>query len=737
MAKPRVHEVAKELGLTSKEVLAHLEKIGQPVKSHSSTIEESLADRVRSELSDKSTPETKKAAPKKAATEKSGAKAPKKTPAAQGESDGTAGKPAPKPKAKEPPVEKAPKTPAAETKAPPRKAAEAPATKPPAKPSPERAAAAAEAPEPAGDATDAINVHRGITVQDFAAKVDRAPNEIVKVLLGLGEMMTVNQSMSDEAVELVADELALSVRVIDPAEEETEVAEEGDEEDEGVELVDRPPVVTVMGHVDHGKTTILDAIRKTDVVSGEAGGITQHIGAYQVHFGDREITFIDTPGHAAFTAMRARGAQATDIAVLVVAADDGVMPQTVEAIDHAKAADVPIIVAVNKVDRPEADPQRVRQQLSEHGLQPEEWGGDTAFVDVSAKTRQNLDGLLEMILLTADVTLNLKANAEAMARGVVIEAHLDKGRGPVATLLVKKGTLLKGDAVVGGIAWGRIRAMLDERGNEIEEATPGRPVLALGWNSVPEAGDEFRALVDEREARAIAAEREQHRRAAEQVARKPASLSALLSRTIEGETPQLNLLIKADAQGSVEALVDQLEKLDQSTVELTVLRKGVGAITENDITLAQASNAIVIGFNVIESGAARQLAEEEGVDVRTYRVIYQAIEEIEKASKGLLGPELRERPMGQAEVRATFRVPRAGTIAGCMVLDGVIKRNARARLARNGSVIYESTISSLKRFKDDAREVAAGYECGIGIEGYNDIKEGDLIQAFEIEEIAR
>ena len=736
MAKPRVHEVAKELGLTSKEVLAHLEKIGQPVKSHSSTIEESLADRVKTELSNGSKTESTKAAPKKAEAKAKKAPAKKSEPKAASDEAQASKPPASK-------TEKTPKSPAAETKAPPKKASEAPATQPAAKPAPEKKAAPApevapappveEAPAP----DDAVSVHRGITVQDFAEKVDRAPNEIVKVLLGLGEMMTVTQSMSDEAVELVADDLGLSVRIVDPAEEEVEGDDGAEEEDEGVELVDRPPVVTVMGHVDHGKTTILDAIRKTDVVSGEAGGITQHIGAYQVHFADREITFIDTPGHAAFTAMRARGAQATDIAILVVAADDGVMPQTVEAIDHAKAAGVPIIVAVNKIDRPEADPQRVRQQLSDQGLVPEEWGGDTAFVDVSAKTRQNLDGLLEMILLTADVTLDLKANAEAMARGVVIEAHLDKGRGPVATVLVKKGTLLKGDAVVGGIAWGRVRAMLDERGNEVEEATPGQPVLGLGWNSVPEAGDEFRALVDEREARSVAAEREQHRRAAEQVARKPASLSALLSRTLEGETPELNLLIKADAQGSVEALADQLAKLDQSTVELTVLRKGVGAITENDITLAQASNAIVIGFNVIESGAARQLAEEEGVDVRTYRVIYQAIEDIESAAKGLLGPELREKPMGQAEVRAIFRVPRAGTIAGCMVLDGIIRRNARARLARDGSVIYESTISSLKRFKDDAREVAAGYECGIGIEGYNDIKEGDLIQAFEIEEIAR
>ena len=727
MAKPRVHEVAKELGLTSKEVLAHLSKIGQPVKSHSSSIEESLAERVRSELGNgaKADSAESKPAPKK--------KAAKAVPKA-----------APKTPAKSP--EPAAKSPAQETKAPPKRASDAPATKPAAKPAPAKAAAppaepapeVQEAPEVVADGE--VTVHRGITVQDFATKIDRAPNEIVKVLLGLGEMMTVNQSMSDEAVELVAEDLGLTVRVVDPAEEEAEAAESAEgEEEEGtdVEMVDRPPVVTVMGHVDHGKTTILDAIRKTDVVGGEAGGITQHIGAYQVHFDNREITFIDTPGHEAFTAMRARGAQATDVVVLVVAADDGVMPQTVEAIDHAKAAGVPIIVAVNKIDRPEADPQKARQQVSDHGLVPEEWGGDTAFVDVSAKTGANLDGLLEMIVLTADVTLDLKANVAALARGVVIEAHLDKGRGPLATVLVKKGTLLKSDAMVAGVAWGRVRAMLNERGEEVEQATPGQPVVILGWQSVPQAGDDFRALVDEREARAIAAEREQHRRAAEQVARKPASLTALLARTTEGEIPELNLLIKADTQGSVEALADQLDKLDQTMVEITVLRKGVGAITENDITLAQASNAIVIGFNVIETGGALQLADAEGVDVRTYRVIYQAIEDIEQAAKGKLGPEYRERPIGQAEVRATFRVPRAGTIAGCMVLDGVIRRNSRARLVRDGTVIYESTISSLKRFKDDAREVAAGYECGIGIEGYNDIKDGDIIQAFEIEEVER
>jgi translation initiation factor IF-2 len=435
--------------------------------------------------------------------------------------------------------------------------------------------------------------------------------------------------------------------------------------------------------------------------------------------------------------MRARGAQATDVAVLVVAADDGVMPQTVEAIDHAKAAEVPIIVAVNKVDKPEADPARVRQQLSDHGLIPEEWGGDTIFVDVSAKEGQNLDGLLEMILLTTDVQLDLKANAEAPARGVIIEAHLDRGRGPVATVLVKRGSLLKGDPLVAGVAWGRVRAMLDEHGNETDQAGPGQPVQVLGWQSVPQAGDEFKVVDDEREARAIASEREQHRRAAEMVARKPASLAALLAQTKEGEVPELNLLVKADAQGSVEALDDQLSKLDQSLVKLNVLRKGAGAITENDITLAQASNAIVIGFNVVPTGQARALAEEAGVDVRTYRVIYQAVQDIEAAARGLLGPELREVPLGQAEVRATFRVPRAGTIAGCMVLDGIIRRNARARLVRDGTVVYESSISSLKRFKDDQREVAAGFECGIGIEGFNDVKEGDVIQTFEIQEVSR
>ncbi|MDQ3916068.1 MAG: translation initiation factor IF-2 [Actinomycetota bacterium] len=705
MAKPRVHEVAKELGLTSKEVLAHLASIGQPAKSHSSSIEEDVAARVRADLGNGAAPAAE--APARPV------KPPKAAPAET-----------PPPPAAEPP--------AAEpvTEAPP--AAEA-------EPVPEPVAATQPEPEPEPAGAGAVRVHRGITVKDFAEALDRSPAEIVKVLLGMGEMVTVTQSMSDEAVLLVADELGANVTVIDPEMEEAEADQADAEDEEEGETIVRPPVVTVMGHVDHGKTAILDAIRKTDVAGGEAGGITQHIGAYRVHYDGREVTFIDTPGHEAFTAMRARGAQVTDIAVLVVAADDGVMPQTVEAIDHAKAAKVPIVVAVNKIDKPEADPTRVRTQLSEHGLQPEEWGGDTVFVDVSAKQRTNLEGLIEMILLTADVQLegHLRANPTTHARGVVIEAHLDRGRGPLATVLVKKGTLYQGDAIIAGASWGRVRAMLDERGNNVEEATPGQPVQVLGWQSVPEAGDEFRSLDDEREARSIAGGREQHRRAAQLVSARGQSLQSLLAATREGEIPELNLLLKADAQGSVEALDDQLSKLDQSVVKVNVLRKGVGGITENDVTLAQASDAIVIGFNVVPNVQARTLAEEGGVDVRTYRVIYQIVQDVENAARGLLGPEEREVPLGQAEVRATFRVPRLGVVAGCMVLDGVIRRNASARLVRDGTVVYETTIGSLRRFKDDQREVAAGFECGIGLEGFQDVKEGDIIQAYEVQEVAR
>ena len=697
MARPRVHEVAKELGVSSKEVLAHLEKIGEPVKSHASTIDESLAARVRTELGNGS------------------AAAPPAAPAQTTE-------PAPAQDPDPEPVATAPAPVAAA-------APEAPAQDP----DPVEAPAAAATDEAAAP----VLVHRGVTVQEFAEKVGRSPAEIVKVLLGLGEMVTVTQSMSDEAVELVAAELGVSVRVVDPDVAESLAEAEPEETEPEENLVPRAPVVTVMGHVDHGKTSILDAIRKTDVVAGEAGGITQHIGAYQVHHDAREVTFIDTPGHEAFTAMRARGAQVTDVAVLVVAADDGVKPQTVEAIDHARAASVPIVVAVNKVDKPEADPTRVRQQLSDYGLLPEEWGGDTVFVDVSAKQHTNLDSLVEMILLTADVQLDLRANPDASARGNVIEAHVAKGRGPVATVLVKRGTLRLGDALLAGTAWGRVRAMRDERGRTVDGATPGQPVQVDGWQSLPEAGDEFRALDDEREARAMASEREQHRRAAELVAQRGASLEQLLRATAEGDVSELNLVLKADTQGSLEALEGQLTSLDQSLVKLSILRRGVGGITENDVTLAQASNALVVGFNVVPSAQARVLAEESAVDIRTYRVIYQAVQDIENAARGLLAPEIREVSLGQAEVRQTFRVPRIGVVAGCLVTDGVVRRNARARLVRDGTVIYETTISSLRRFKDDVREVGTNYECGIGLEGYQDIKEGDVIQVFETQEVAR
>lgn len=721
MARPRVHEVAKELGLSSKEVLARLEEIGEPVKSHSSTIDESLADRLRADLGDG-------AAPGPTTQEK---RAPARTETA-------AAKPAapPKPRrAPAPPQEPAPAPAATEaTAAAPAAVEEPPATEPPGRPV---AVAEPEAPAAEPEARAGLRVHRGISVQDFATKAERSPGEIVKLLIGLGEMVTVTQSMSDEAILAVADELAIDVQIVDPADEEAEeeAAAEADE-DEG-NLVARAPVVTVMGHVDHGKTSILDAIRRTDVATGEAGGITQHIGAYRVRHDGREVTFIDTPGHEAFTAMRARGAQVTDLAVLVVAADDGVMPQTIEAIDHARAAGVPIVVAVNKIDRPEADPARVRQQLSGHGLQPEEWGGDTVYVDVSAKQKTNLDALLEMILLTADIQLNLRANPDTRARGHVIEAHLDKGRGPVATVLVKRGTLVQGDPLLAGAAWGRVRAMLDERGTQVAEAIPGQPVQVLGWQELPQAGDEFRVVDDEREARGIAGERDQHRRAAENVSQGAVSLASLLAATSEGEIPTLNLILKADTQGSVEALEGQLAKLDQTLVNIDVIRKGAGAITENDVALAEASNASIIGFNVVPTAQARPLAEERGVDIRTYRVIYQAVEDIEAAARGLLGPEIREVALGQAEVRAIFRVPRQGVVAGSYVTNGVIRRNAKARLVRDGTVIYESTISSLRRFKDDVREVATNFECGIGVEGYQDIKEGDVIQAFETQEVAR
>ncbi len=727
-----------------------------------SSIDDAVHKRVKAELKGGGAaakkPAAKAKAPAKATTAKAAPKAktpaPKATPKAKAAAPKAAPKAATPAKAAPKPVAAEPPKPAPAVVEPPTPAPEPVAAEPqPSVPEPVAAApepiaqeSAAAAPEPITaqepDAAptpvqEAVRVHSGITVKDLAEKLDRAPAEIVKTLIGLGEMVSVTQSLSDDALLLVAEELGATLEIVDPGiEEAAAVAAEEAVIDAG-HLVPRPPVVTVMGHVDHGKTAILDAIRRTNVAGGEAGGITQHIGAYQVHVNERDVTFIDTPGHEAFTAMRARGAQVTDIAVLVVAADDGVMPQTVEAIDHARAAQVPIVVAVNKVDKPEADPTRVRQQLSDHGLMPEEWGGETAFVDVSAKQRTNLDGLLELILLTADIELDLKANPEANASGVVIEAHLDKGRGPVATVLVHRGTLRSSDSLVAGTAWGRVRAMLDDNGQNVDTAVPGQPVLVLGWQSVPQAGDEFRVLDDEKDAKSLAGEREQRRRQTELVTQRPLTLESMLAQTGADEIPELNVLLKADTDGSVEALADQLKKMDQQLVKINIIRKGVGGITENDVTLAQASNALVIGFNVVPNAQARPMAEAEGVDIRTYRVIYQAVQDIESAAKGLLAPVYKEIALGQAEVRAAFRVPKLGVVAGCMVLDGVIRRNATSRLVRDGTVIYETTIGSLRRFKDDVREVQAGYECGIGLDGYQDIKEGDVIQAFELQEVER
>ena len=472
------------------------------------------------------------------------------------------------------------------------------------------------------------------------------------------------------------------------------------------------------------------------MAGGEAGGITQHIGAYQAHVGEREITFIDTPGHEAFTAMRARGAKTTDIVLLVVAADDGVMPQTIEALDHAKAAAVPIIVAVNKIDKDEADPTRVRQQMVEQGIVPAEWGGTYEFVDVSAKARTNLDTLLETVLLVADLE-ELKGDPTGRARGTVIEAHLDRGRGPVATVLVQKGTLSTGDALVCGTAFCKIRAMMDENGEQVEHAGPSKPVQILGWSHVPSAGDDFREVEDEREARHIASEREAKARAAELVVSRPPTLTDLMRQAERAEVPELNLIVKADVQGSLGALSDAFLKLPQDEVRVNIIRSAAGGITEDDVTLAMASNAIVIGFNVRPDKQARELSEKEGVDIRTYRVIYDAIDDIKSALSGMLKPEERETELGQAEVRATFRVPKLGVIAGCYVTGGTIPRDARVRLVRDGVVAYEGRLASLRRFKDDVREVASGYECGIGIENFQDIKEGDLIEAFEVREVAR
>jgi translation initiation factor IF-2 len=596
---------------------------------------------------------------------------------------------------------------------------------------------------------ETVRLARGASLTDFADKIGVDAASLVQMLFGLGEMVTATESVNDETLQLVGEELNYVVEVVSPEDEDRELLESfdlefGADEGEDADLVVRPPVVTVMGHVDHGKTKLLDALRQANVVEKEAGGITQHIGAYQVATevdgNERRITFIDTPGHEAFTAMRARGAQATDIAVLVVAANDGVMPQTVEALNHAKAAGVPVVVAVNKIDLPEADPTKVRGQLTEYGLIPEEYGGDTMFVDVSAKAELNLEGLLEAIVLSADAALDLRANPTQDAQGLVVEAHLDRGRGPVATVLVQRGTLRVGDSLVAGPAYGRVRAMLDEHGDNIEEADPSRPAMVLGLNAVPSAGQNFIAVDDDRMARQIAEKREARERAAMQAKRRVRrTLEDFMASMEKGESQELNLILKGDVSGSVEALEDSLAQIDVGAeVSLRVIDRGVGAITETNVDLAAASDAIIIGFNVRPQGKATEMADKEGVEIRYYTVIYQAIEEIEAALKGMLKPEYEEQVLGQAQIREIFRSSRTGNIAGCMVTSGLLRRNAKVRLLRDGAVVQDSLgLASLRREKDDVAEVREGFECGLVLRNFQDIKIDDVVEAFEMREIPR
>jgi len=596
-----------------------------------------------------------------------------------------------------------------------------------------------DAPVPEGT----VVVERGATPQEYGPKLNRTAADVVRFLLQHGEMITATMPLTDEQIELFALELGADVLLVDPGQQQEmelqALFDDADDDDPERQQL-RPPVITVMGHVDHGKTLLLDRIRSANVVAGEAGGITQHIGAYQTVYEGRTITFIDTPGHEAFTKMRARGAEVTDIVVLVVAADDGVMPQTVEALNHAKAAEVPIVVAINKIDRDNADPQRVMTQLSEQGLVPEAWGGDTIMVEMSALQNLGIDDLLEQLLVLAEVE-ELSANPEGRAKGVVLEANLDVGRGPVATILVDKGTLKVGDPVVAGAAWGTVRALLDDHGQQTKQAGPSTPVQVLGLSSVPGAGDEFRVAPDLRTAKTVAEAREQRQRLAGQRAdarvQRGVKLEDVFDQIQRGETATLNLVLKADVQGSLEALTEALRRLERDDVKLAFVHRAVGGITENDISLAAATNATIIGFGVRPDRKARELADAEQVEIRTYEIIYQVLEDIEKAMVGLLAPEFEEVVTGDAEVREIFRIPRVGAIAGCYVQSGVITRGSKVRFLREGVIIWKGAISSLKRFKEDAREVREGFECGIGLSDFQDLKQGDIIETFEEREVVR
>jgi translation initiation factor IF-2 len=766
MAKKRVHEIAKEQGIPSKELLARLQAAGVDAKAAASTVEEGVALQALGgqtagaaiTVAAPAKPAAKPAAARAAEAPRNGSGASGAPGAAQVvASTGAPSNPAPVADGAGDGPRSRPTRDSRQGEARPgavagrrrvvidsqasRRTPGGPATQPPRRPprrGRRRRGTYDDSVSPIDtsvlEATDLIRINSGSTVKDVAEYFGVAVPEIIRNLMALGEMATLTQTLSDEAIQVLADDFKKRVEIVHAADD----IDEPDFEDAEDELVERPPVVTIMGHVDHGKTSLLDAIRQTEVAAGEAGGITQHIGAYQVRHAGSAITFLDTPGHEAFTAMRARGAKVTDIAVIVVAADDGVKPQTDEAIDHARAAGVPIVVAVNKIDKEGAQPDRVRTEMTERGLQPAEWGGEVEFVDVSAKTKQGLDSLLDTIHVVAELE-ELRANPHAEASGVVIESRLDPGRGPVVTLLVERGTLRVGDALVAGANFGRVRAMHDFTGARASAAAPGEPVEVLGFDGVPEAGEFARVVENERRARQLAGERA-NRLKTEALARRSGrkiSLEDVFRLAQEGAVKELNLVLKADVSGSVEAVEDEIAKLPQSEVSVNIIHRGVGGINESDVMLAAASDAVILAFNVRPVGDARALAEREGIEIRSYSVIYRAIDELRAAMQGMLEPEEVEETVGQVEVRQTFRASRIGTIAGSFVTEGKVTRGARVRVVRDGTVVQETTIASLRRFSEDVREVSAGFECGIVLNNFQDIKDGDVLEVFETRKVER
>ncbi|MFL5853994.1 MAG: translation initiation factor IF-2 [Solirubrobacteraceae bacterium] len=744
MPKKRVHEIAKERGMSSKVLLAKLQEAGLDVKAAASAVDEQAVLRVLNDGGGNGAPQAS-------------APAPEETPRPTAEPDGNPPQPQQQGGGNQPQRQRPTRSGLQGERAPGagsgrrrviidsqasrrQQGGPAPApNRPPRRRGGRRRRGTYQEPAPRVAPTDPskvlLSIPSGSTVKDVAEHLGVPVPEVIKKLMTLGEMATLTKTLSDDAIHVLADEFNKTVEVTHAADE---VVEEPTFDDAEEDLVERPPVVTIMGHVDHGKTSLLDAVRETEVAAGEAGGITQHIGAYQVHHGDRVVTFLDTPGHEAFTAMRARGADVTDLAVIVVAADDGVKPQTQEAVDHAQAADVPMVVAVNKIDKEGAQPDRVRGEMAQLGLNPAEWGGDTEFVDVSAKTKQGLEDLLDTILVVTELE-ELKSNPDTEASGAVIESKLDPGRGPVVTILIGRGTLHVGDAIVAGAHWGRVRAMTDFTGDRIKDAGPGMPVEVLGFDGVPEAGEHVRVVENERRARQLATERAQ-RLKTEALARRSGtkvSLEDVLALSREGRVKELNLVVKADVSGSLEAVEDEIARLPQSEVSVNVIHRGVGGINESDVMLASASNGIILGFNVRPSADARAAAEREGVEIRTYAVIYRAIDDLKAAMEGMLEPEEVETTLGEAQVLQTFRASRVGLIAGCQVTEGRVTRGARARVVRDGTVVYTGEIASLRRFKDDVREVLEGQECGIVLKDFQDVKEGDVLEVFETRKVER